>query len=296
MQPEWEAFWDEAFLRKLEKLRMLARRGLRGPEAGTHKSWPRGEGLEFLDYREYQPGDDLRYVDWSVYGRLDKLLVKLLHAEKNQTLHLLLDMSASMAAGSPPKALCARKIAAAVGYIGLANLDKIGLAAFATKIDSMLPPVRGKKNYPALLQFLLGLTPADPTDISASLSQYALGCKQPGVAVILSDLFDPKGFRDGLRALRQRNFDVHLIQILDRRELFWDQTGHLLLEEIETGQRKRVLIDRPLLERYRRRVAAFVNDIAEDCRTYGIGYALWDTRIAVEDFLVDYLTRGAVFR
>ena len=83
-----DSFLDETFLRQLETLKLLTTKGIRGPYRGEHKSWKSGEGLEFLDYRTYQPGDDLRYVDWSVYGRFDKFFVKLFHAEENQTVHV----------------------------------------------------------------------------------------------------------------------------------------------------------------------------------------------------------------
>src|SRR5512136_361927 len=125
-----ESFIDEQFLKNLEKLSIVTKKGIKGPERGEHKSWKSGEGLEFLDYRKYQVGDDLRYVDWSVYGRLDKLFIKLFHAEENQTVHFLIDLSRSMGTGNPPKDVSAKKIAAAISYIGLSHFDKISLAAF----------------------------------------------------------------------------------------------------------------------------------------------------------------------
>ena len=153
MDNHLQSFLDDEFLKKLEKLKVVAGKSARNPRRGEHRSWQSGEGLEFLDYRKYHIGDDLRYVDWSVYGRLDKLFVKLFHAEKGQTAHLLLDTSMSMGTGNPTKDIIAKKIAAAISYICLSNLDKTGLMAFNSQIVKTKPPARGKKQYLEVLKF-----------------------------------------------------------------------------------------------------------------------------------------------
>ena len=139
MQDNPPSFIDDEFLKKLEKLKLVIRKMTRIPRRGEYRSWQSGEGLEFLDYRKYQPGDELRYVDWSVYGRLDKLFIKLFHAEKGQTAHILLDISRSMAGGTPSKDMTAKKIAAALSYICLSNLDKTGVMAFNRNIVKIKP-------------------------------------------------------------------------------------------------------------------------------------------------------------
>jgi uncharacterized protein (DUF58 family) len=289
-------FIDEKFLTNLEKLKIAAKKGVKGPERGEHKSWRSGEGLEFLDYRKYQIGDDLRYVDWSVYGRLDKLFVKLFHAEEDQTIHILLDMSRSMGAGNPSKAQSAKKLAAAVGYICLSNLDKISLTAFSGQLEEASALLRGQRKYARLLNYLCNLTPAADTNINASLAEYATICKNPGMTIVISDLFDPKGYQDGLKALTYRNCDVSLIQVLDREELAWSKTGTLMLRDVETGEKRVTFLDADLLERYRAKVAAFLADIHDFCSTYGINYYLYDTRIPFEEFLIDYAIKGSLFR
>ena len=147
MADSLESFIDNEFLKKLEKLKIISSKSSRSPQRGEHRSWQSGEGLEFLDYRKYHIGDDLRYVDWSVYGRLDKLFIKLFHAEKGQTAHILLDTSLSMATGNPTKEITAKKLAAAISYICLSNLDKTGLMAFSDKIVEVKSPARGKKQF-----------------------------------------------------------------------------------------------------------------------------------------------------
>ncbi len=291
-----ESFIDEQFLKNLEKLSIITKKGVKGPERGEHKSWKSGEGLEFLDYRKYQVGDDLRYVDWSVYGRLDKLFIKLFHAEENQTVHFLLDLSRSMGTGNPPKDVSAKKITAAISYIGLSHFDKISLAAFNKTILDIRTLVRGKKKFPHILNFLMSLPSKDETDINASLTEYASICKYPGIVIVMSDLFDPKGYQEGLKALAYRNFDVNLVHILDHEELFWSKTGNLILKDIETGEKKVTFLDQALLERYRKKFETFRSNIQTYCSNYGIHYYLYDTRIPFEEFLIDYVTRGTIFR
>lgn len=293
---DFESFIDERFLKNLEKLKIITKKGVKGPERGEHKSWHSGEGLEFLDYRKYQPGDDLRYVDWSVYGRLDKLFIKLFHAEESQTVHILLDMSRSMGSGKPPKVISAQKIAAAISYICLANLDKINMMAFSDRILDISPLVRGKRKYSKILSYLLSLTLDNLTNINACLAEYASICKNPGIAVVFSDLFDPRGYQDGLKALTYRNFDINLIQVLDHEEIFWSKTGTFLLRDVETGEKKRTSVDTALLQRYHQRVAIFLSEIKGFCSNYGIHYYVHDTSIMFEEFLIDYLTKGAIFR
>jgi len=291
-----DSFIDDEFLKQLEKLKIVSRKSTRNPRRGDYRSWQSGEGFEFLDFRKYHPGDDLRYVDWSVYGRLDKLFIKLFHAEKGQTAHILLDMSRSMDCGTPSKDITAKKIAAALSYICLSNLDKTGLMAFNSQIVKIKPPARGKKQYLEVLKFFQSLKPSDQTNVNGSLKEYAAICKNPGIAIIISDFFDPQGYEDGLKALAYRNFDINLIQVMDHEELYWSQTGHLLLNEYETGEKKVTFVDKKLLELYRKKINEFVGGIKSYCSHYGMNYYLCDTRIPFESLLTDYLSEGSLFR
>jgi len=296
MTIDTESFLDDDFLRKLEKLKIITRKSARSPLRGEHRSWQSGEGLEFLDYRKYHLGDDLRYVDWSVYGRLDKLFIKLFHAEKGQTAHILLDMSLSMGTGNPPKDITAKKIAAAISYICLSNLDKTGVMAFGDKIVAVKAPARGKKQYPEVLKFLLALKPSDRTNLNGCLAEYAANCKNPGIAVIISDFFDPAGYEDGLKALAYRHFDINLIHVLDHEEISWSKTGNLLFHEIETGESKVTLVDKHALALYQKKITAFIASIKSYCAHYDMNYFLCNTSIPFEDLLTDYLSTGALFR
>ncbi|RPI79979.1 MAG: DUF58 domain-containing protein [Desulfobacteraceae bacterium] len=291
-----ESFLDEQFLRRLEKLKVLAQKGVRGAERGEQISWRSGSSLEFLDYRKYQLGDDLRYVDWNVYGRLDKLFIKLFRAEENQTIHILMDTSRSMRLGNPSKELYAKKIAAALSYISLANLDRVRVSSFGTRINQSMAPARSRISYSKVLHFLLALESSGATHFNASLAEYATLSKQQGIAIVLSDVMDPRGFKEGLEALSYGRFHVALLQIMDGTELEPQAVGNLLFKEIETGTSRRMTVDANLLARYRETAREYVNEIREFCLAKGIDYFLCDTRIAFEDFLLDYLAKGRLFR
>jgi len=296
MPDQLDSFIDDAFLKQLEKLKIVSRKSTRNPRRGEYRSWQSGEGFEFLDFRKYHLGDDLRYVDWSVYGRLDKLFIKLFHAEKGQTAHILLDTSRSMNSGTPSKDITAKKIAAALSYICLANLDKTALMAFNHQIVKTKPPARGKKQYLAVLKFFQSLNPSEPTHINDSLKAYAAICKNPGIAIVISDFFDPDGYEDGLKALAYRDFDINLIQVMDHEELHWSKTGNLLLNECETGEKKITFVDRDLLDLYHKKIGDFIAGIKTYCSHYGMNYFLCDTSIPFENLLTDYLSQGALFR
>lgn len=296
MSENLDSFIDNEFLKQLEKLKIVSRKSSRNPRRGENRSWQSGEGFEFLDFRKYHLGDDLRYVDWSVYGRLDKMFIKLFHAEKGQTAHILLDISQSMNSGIPSKVITAKKIAAALSYICLSNLDKTGLMAFNNQIVKIKPPTRGKKQYLEVLKFLQALNPADQTNVNHSLEEYAAICKNPGIAIIISDFFDPGGCEDGLKALAYRDFDINLIQVMDHEELHWSKTGNLLLNECETGEKKPVFVDKSLLAVYHRKIRDFIAGIESYCSHYGMNYFLCDTQIPFESLLTDYLSKGALFR
>ena len=290
-----QSFLDEDFLRKLERLKIVAQKGIKGPAKGEHKSWRSGTSLEFLDYRKYQVGDDFRYVDWNVYGRLDRLFLKLFRAEEDLSIHIILDMSRSMGSGNPPKEIYAKKVAAGLGYIGLANLDRVGVTSFTDSLGDSQSPQRGRQVYQSILKYLLALKPEGRTDFSSCLSEYASACKQPGIAIILSDLLDTKGIEKGLEALRYRKFDITLIQVLDREELFPSSSGYLLLNEVETHETKKITLDGALLAIYREKMRDFLDRIKDYCMGNGTDYYLSDTSIPFEDFLLDYLTKGVFF-
>jgi uncharacterized protein (DUF58 family) len=290
-----ESFLDEEFLRRLENLKILSHRGLTALDKGEHVSWRSGPSLEFLDYRKYQLGDDFRYVDWNVYGRLDKLFIKLFRAEQNQNIHTLLDISRSMEFGRPLKETYAKKILAALSYIGLTQLDNIYVTAFSDKLNDSMIPVKSGLAYSKVLDFLVSIQVKGKTRFNASLTEYAETRNQRGIAIILSDLMDPNGFEAGLEALRHAGFDVSVIQVLDHQEIFPSDTGNRILKEIEANEKLNLTIDRSILTLYFKKFQNFLNRIQVFCLNNGIDYYLCDTSVPFEDRLLEYITSSKFF-
>ena len=196
-----ETFFDAEFLKKLERLRLIAKRLSWANAKGEHPSSRRGFSLEFSDYRRYQQGDDLRYVDWNIYRRLDRLLLKVFTADEEMNVYLLVDTSRSMAEGTPPKIDYAKKVAAALGYIGLKNLDRVGGAAFSSALQAPLNLGRGRKQVLSLFSFLSKLSCHGETNLRSAAHSFTNLFPHPGLVVIVSDLFDPAGWRAALEEL-----------------------------------------------------------------------------------------------
>jgi uncharacterized protein (DUF58 family) len=198
--------------------------------------------------------------------------------------------------GKPSKELYAKKIAAALSYISLANLDRVRVSSFGTRINQSMAPARSRMSYSKVLHFLLALESSGATHFNAGLTEYATISKQQGIVIVLSDVLDPRGFKEGLEALIYGRFNVALLQIMDGTELEPQAVGNLLFKEIETGSSRRMTVDANLLARYRETAREYVNEIREFCLGKGIDYFLCDTRIAFEDFLLEYLAKGRLFR
>ncbi len=290
-----DSILDDAFLRTLDTMRFMTRTCGTGDVAGVHKSHKSGSSMEFMEYRRYHPGDDIRYVDWHVYGRTNRLFIKLFHAEKDLTLHILVDYSGSMktgSAGAPAKAEYAKKIAAALAYMGLANHDQVGLAAFTDTIGPVLTPEQGRTVYMSMLNILSSLTPGGRTDFNGSLKAFAGGGNKPGHAVIISDLLDPAGFREGLNAMLYSKFNLSLIQVLDPMEITPVLNGSITIQDVETKEEGTFFIDEKALSQYRKRMSAYLAQIDSFCKKQAIDYHLVHTGLPFEDFFIGYLKTG----
>jgi len=303
------ALFDKEFLRKLESLSFIARRLYRGQARGAHTSVRRGTSLDFADFRSYQPGDDFRTIDWGIYGRLDKLVVRLYAEEEDLSIHLLLDSSASMSFGSPPKIDYARRLAAALGYVGIGSLDRVGVTTFAAGLDEAagspsrsgsggLAPRRGRAQLFHLLEHMSAVRPAGRTDIARALREYARRCRTPGLAIVITDLLDDSlsGYMRGLQALRFHDFDTVLVHVLDREEIGPSEQGALRLTDMETGRTLPLYVDRPLLAAYRRKVDGFFQAVESFCLKNGIEYLRAATIVPFEDVVLRYLRQGAHLR
>ena len=194
---ERDNLFDEKFLKKLEYLHVVARRVFSGNLRAERRTRKVGSGIEFADHRKYTMGDDFRYIDWNVYGRVDKLLLRLFEEEEDLHIYILLDASKSMLIGEPLKLHYAMQVGAALGYIGLANLDRVGIFPFADRPLGRLPPARGKRRIFKVFDFMRGIEAGGTTNIEACLRSFVHQQKRRGLAVLISDFYDPSGFARG---------------------------------------------------------------------------------------------------
>lgn len=284
--------FDTDFLKKLEQLRLTSNRIYHGQGRGEHSTVKIGTSLEFSDYRNYQVGDDYRYIDWNIFSRLDRLFLKVFTAEEDLSIHLLLDTSQSMLFGDPPKIDYAKRVAAALGYIGLTNLDRVGITTFGTGIHESMHPRRGRDHFLGLLEYCDRITCGGETDFNRSLMEYSFRSRRAGLAIVISDLLDPKGFERGLESLRFARYDVLLLQILDEEEIRPGYTGPVRLRDLETEYEQRLTIDELLLARYRERVQQWCRHIEDVCLKSQIEYLRASTLIPFEDVILKYLRHG----
>ena len=255
--------FDEGFLRQLERLLVLMRSPVRGGLKGGRRSVKRGQSVEFADYRDYALGDDLRQLDWNVYARLERLFVKLFIEEEDVTVTLLVDASASMAAGHPAKLVFAKRAAAALGYIGLASEDRVTVSALAGRIARRRAAMRGSGRIFRLLSDLSAIEPADgPTDLVAAARHAAAQLHGRGVVILFSDLLDPEADRI-IRELAATGSELIVMHVLSPDELDPALEGDLRLVDVETGDGIDVTVDLATLDAYQARLAAWKQGFAD---------------------------------
>jgi uncharacterized protein (DUF58 family) len=290
------ALFDSEFLKKLEYLSLVSRRVFRGSILAQRRTRQLGGGIEFADHREYAPGDDFRYLDWNVYARHDELLLKRFQEEEDLHVYILLDCSRSMAFGDPPKFDYARRVAAALAYIALADLDRVAIVAFSGEVVADLPLTRGKARILSLLKFLEGLEPrGDVTDLSRLATGFVHRNQRRGLAVIVSDLYDPGGFERGLDLLRHHRYEPHVVQVYDRREAEPNLLGELELLDVESGGIRKVTVTERSLRQYREIFGRFLGAVRRYGNTYGLGCTQTSTDVPFDELILTMMrTAGAI--
>lgn len=288
--------FDEAFQRRLEYLAVVSRRVFGGRLRAERRTKKSGSGLEFVDHREYSPGDDLRALDWAVYGRTERMLLKLFEEEEDLAIYVLLDCSASMACGEPSKFDHARKLAAAMAYVGLASLDRVALIAWSSAVTRRMAPARGKGRIFKVFEFLRATKPAGETALADAARAFAAENKRRGVAVIISDLYDPAGFEQGLNAIRYLKFETMVIHVVDPREADVGARGDVTLVDVETQETREVTLTPALVERYRSAHAAWRSEVEGFCKQRQVPYVAADITQPFEDQVLGLLRRVGMVR
>ncbi|HEX5272816.1 MAG TPA: DUF58 domain-containing protein [Gemmataceae bacterium] len=293
---EKQQLLDPQFLARLEQLELVSRKIFLGRMKGERRSKKKGQSVEFADYRNYVIGDDLRFLDWNLYARLDRLFLRLFMEEEDLHFYVLIDNSLSMDFGTPSKLHYAKQIAAALGFIGLVNLDRVVVEAFNDRLTQTLPAVRGRRSLWRLLDFLGKVEPAGPSDLRQALRTFSLKSSGKGIVVLLSDLMDKGGYEDALRYLVARQMDIYVIQILSQEEIEPDVVGDLKLTDVEDGDVAEITVSGPLLRRYKQNLAAYRAGIHEFCSRRGVTYLFTSNQVPFDRLVLTYLRQRGLVR
>ncbi|HWE35383.1 MAG TPA: DUF58 domain-containing protein [Isosphaeraceae bacterium] len=286
---------DPVFLNKLEQLELVSRKIFVGRMKGERKSKRRGSSVEFADHRNYVVGDDLRHIDWNVYGRLDKLFLKLFLEEEDLHFYTLLDTSASMEFGEPTKLQYGKQVAAALSFIGLVNHDRVMIDTFSSGLDAGLRSVRGRSQMWRVVEYLDSLEAAGTSNLTAASKAFAIKNPGKGIVVVISDFLDKRGYQDALRYLLARNMDIYVVHVLSQEEVEPELAGDLRLVDAEDDDVTEITVSAPLLKRYKDNLNAFVGGLKEWCTKRGITYIFTTTQNPFDKLILNYLRqRGLV--
>lgn len=284
------------FLRRLDRLELETRRVLGGQVKGERRSKRKGIGLDFADHRHYARGDDTRHLDWNIYARLEKLFIKVFHEEQDLQCHLLLDTSKSMEFGDPNKLLFAKRLSAAIAYVGLRRQDRISLTCFNQATGERFGPARGRPHIRRLLQFLDKLEAGGETSLFAACRECAQRVSTRAVVIVVSDLLDPAGFDTALRQLVRQSLDVFVIHVLAPEEIEPNLRGHLELHDVETDQKIEITANERLLKIYRRHLDTLCSAAQAFCLKRGMQYMLVRTDTPIEDLILMRLRTAGLMK
>ena len=309
---------------RLDRLDLRSRKLFAGKLVGERRSKQRGRSVEFDDYREYIPGDDIRFIDWNVYGRLERLFIKLFLEEQDMSLHVAIDASPSMQAGPSggvSKLLFAQRLAMALGYIGLANNDRVAMTVFGGANVARLPDMRGRRNVQRMGRFLLDNI--DPTQAATGGSQptftdamraVANTRQGKGVMVVVSDFLLREGYEQGLRYLAAglgreagagSSFDTYVVQVLAPGEIDPEKDGaegeggvigDLRLTDVETGHASEVTVTAALIKRYKQRLQQYVEGLASYCNARRMNHVLLSCDTEIDKAIFETFRRRGMLQ
>ena len=283
---------DTKFLKQIARLQIRSENVFRGKFKGERRSLNRGASVEFADYRTYELGDDLRYIDWNVYARLDRLFLKLFNAEEDLPICILIDNSTSMDFGRPTKLECAKRIAAALSYISLISFDRVSVYTFSDQLKPIVSLMYGKAQFPKVSQAIEGIAGGGETHLTACLQRFVTETKGAGVGIIISDFWDMNGYEIGIKQLLSRNLDLTLIHLLSEEETHPQLSGELQLADAETGQSKEITVNEGALLGYTERLNAFCVNLKRYCLNRGVTYIRMSHQTPIEQFVLRDLRRS----
>ena len=287
---------DPSFLRRLEQLELATKKIFRGRMKGERLSKRKGQSVEFADYRNYVVGDDLRFLDWNLYARLDRLFLRLFMEEEDLHVFLLIDNSLSMSFGAPTKLHYACQIAAALGFVGLIQSDRVKVDVFNSKLAAELPPLRGRQSLWRLLEFLENQQPEGTSNVSHALRTFSLKTRGQGIVVVMSDFMDKGGYQEGLRYLLSSPRDVYVLQILSQEEIEPDLDGDVKMIDVEDEDEAEITVSPALIHRYKQNLNAYRNELRKFCAARGMTYLFASNQESPEKLVLSQFRRRGLLR
>ena len=291
-----EPLLSPELLAQLERMELVSRKIFRGRMKGERRSKRKGQSVEFADFRNYVPGDDLRFIDWNLYARLDKLFLKLFLEEEDLHFYALIDGSMSMSFGEPTKFHYAKQLAAALGYIGLCRADRVKVEMLNDAKVNTAPVLRGRQNLWRMLEYLDGLECGSNVPLNDTIKSFCLRNSGKGILILITDLMDKTGYESALKYLISQNLDVYVIQVLSQPEIDPDINGDLKLLDCEDGDIAEISVSQRLIDRYRQTLAAFIEQARDFCLRRDIAYMMTSTERPVDRLVSRYLRQRGLVR
>ena len=286
----------DEFLRKIELLYLVSKKVFAGNLQATRRAKKLGAGIEVADFRPYVSGDDLRHIDWNYYASTRELIVRLFEEEEDLHIYFLIDVSLSMQVAGGGKLEYAKKVAAALGYIGLANLDRVSIVPFAEKLFTPLPPSRGRSQIWKIFRFLEEENQGGATNIEASFQTFVNQTRRRGLVVVISDFFDHTGFVEGINLLRYHRFEPLLFQVYDTEDMNPKLKGDVELVDCETGDQVRLRITPALLRRYREAHKELLADVESFARQKNLLYFSAPIQVPFDELILRVFRAGGFLR
>lgn len=294
-QPDLPDLLPASLLSRLERMELVSRKILRGRLKGERRSRRKGQSVEFADFRNYTPGDDLRFVDWNLYARLDKLFLKLFMEEEDLHVYLLVDASPSMDFGEPTKFFAAQQLAAALAFVGMCRGDRVKIE-FLGATNQQCPLLRGKSQLYPMLDFVRSVKPKYVSPMIESVKQFCLRNSHRGIVVLMSDLLDKSGYEPALRLLVGREMDLFVIHLLSAEEIKPNLTGDLKLVDCEDQDETEISVSSALMNKYQQTLNAFLGQAQRFCAQRGINYLFASSDQSVDLLIGQYLRQRGLVR
>ncbi len=288
--------FDDDFLHRIERLYLVSKKVFAGNLQATRRARKLGAGIEVADFRAYTSGDDLRHIDWNYYASTRELLVRLFEEEEDLHIYFLLDASDSMRVGGGRKLDYAKSVAAALAYIGLANLDRVSIVPFSTTLHRPLPPSRGRSQIWKVFRFLQQDLVGGPTRIRESFKSFVAQTKRRGLAVVISDFYDHEGFVEGMNLLRYHRFEPLVFQLYDSEDLNPSLKGDLELVDCETGDTVTLTVTPALLKRYRAAHKELMDEVQRFCTKKNLLYFRAPVQTPFDELVLKVFRAGGFLR